>query len=200
MMLYAISQELGAALKAKGVPFHVTHAFGNESTVSHTAAHERVVIVEPIGEKKDAIVPPIATRHNPMSPARCIDSATVRIFARSSLAGATGHDHADRARKVRAHVIAELDAIVRGRKNVLTWGAAGFVELEDAHASSVWSGAVYEIDLAIDRSVSRVNWADEANEEVVIGAVAAPGVVPLKTTVLVTDANGAMAPEIASGG
>lgn len=199
-MLYAISQELGLALKAQGVPFPVVHALGSEPAASVTAGRERVVLVEPIDKRGDQILPPRGTHPNPMMPARSTDAGILRIYARSSLSGAVGHDHADRARLVRDHVIAELDAIVRGRKNVLAWGAGGLTTLDDAEGSTVWGGAVYELEFTIDRGVFRRTWAGKAHDEVVIGTDVA-----IVNTTKVSSALGAagtppVGAETASGG
>ncbi len=166
-MLYAISKELDAALKAQGVPFRVV--FGPESTQSVDAARERIVLEQPHDEKRDSVVPPIALHRNPMMPLVRNQAARIRIFARSPIAGAKWNDHAERAEQVLDHVLAELDAIVRGRKNALAIGGGGFVSLVDEKGSSVWGGAVYEFDFVVDRGVFRTNWKGEAREEVTIG-------------------------------
>ncbi len=166
-MLYAIAHELGIALAAQGVPFPVV--FGPEATASLTSARERVVFEQPIGEKKDSIGSAIATHRNPRMPLVRQQAARLRIFARASLAGAAWHDHAERAERVLDHVLAELDAIVRGRQNTLTLGAGGFVELADEKGSMVWNGAVYELDATIDRGVFRLPWSGEPAGEVTIG-------------------------------
>jgi hypothetical protein len=166
-MLYAISQELGAALREKNVPIPVV--FGPEPATSITAAHERIVLEHPFNDKKDQTQAAKAVHHNPPMPLIRLQAARIRIFARAPVAGAQWHDHAERAEQVLDHVQAELDAIVRGRRNVITWGASGFVELADESGSPVFAGAVYEQDIAIDRGVFRRTWQGGAADEVVIG-------------------------------
>jgi hypothetical protein len=166
-MLYAISQELAEALDAKGVPFPVF--FGPDPSTPITASRERIVIEQPFGEKRDQTQPAKAVHHNPSMRAVRIQAARIRIFARSSLAGARWHDHAERAEEVLDHVQASLDVIVRGRKNAIAWAGGGFVELVDANGSEVWSGAVYEQDFSVDRGVFVRTWAGEAHGEVTIG-------------------------------
>jgi hypothetical protein len=164
-MMYAIARELGAALAVQGVPFPVV--FGPDPTESVTPARERIVLEQPTGQKRDVTQRPLHA--NTQMPWIRQQAATLRIFARSSLLGAVWHDHTERAERVFDHVQVELDALVRARKNTLTWGASGFVPLVDAEGSSVWSGAVYEADLTIDRGVFRLTWAGEGPEEVIIG-------------------------------
>lgn len=166
-MIYAIAKELGAALRAQEVPFHVV--FGPESTEATMAARERVVIEQPIDEKRDAVGPPKAVHPNPRMPMVLHQAIRIRIFARANIAGAAWHDHAERAAEVLHRVLAEIDYIVRGRRNAMTYGSGGFVTLKDEKGSLVWSGAVYEIDATIDCGVFRRKWAGEGRDEVVIG-------------------------------
>jgi hypothetical protein len=166
-MIYDIAKELAIALRAQNVPFPVV--FGPEPTESTVSAKERVVIEQPIDEKRDSVEGPKATHPNPRMPLIRYQGCRVRIFARANMAGAAWHDHAERAEQVLDHVLAELDFIVRGRRNTMNIGPGGFVSLRDERGTLVWNGAVYEFDLTIDRGVFRTNWAGDAREEVVIG-------------------------------
>jgi hypothetical protein len=192
-MIYAISRELAAALKKQGVPFPVV--FGPEPNVAG-AAVERVVIEQPVDEKRDAIEAPRAAHPNPRMPLVRQQAVRVRIFARSPVAGAAWHDHAERAEDVLDHVLGELDTIVRGRRNVIAYGSGGFVAPVDAKGSSVWGGAVYEIDLTIDRGVFRRTWTGAARPTVALGAGGAGGI---KSTTKVSMAHGAGASTDANG-
>lgn len=165
-MLYSISQEVSAALKAKGIPFPVV--FGPEPTES-VGTRNRIVFEYIIDEKRDSITAPKSTHVNPPVPLNRLQTARIRIFARSGQSGARWHEHADLAERVLDHVVAELDQVVRGRKNSLSYGAAGFVSLLDEKGAKVLSGAAYELDVTIDRAVFRRNWAGEAADEVTIG-------------------------------
>lgn len=197
-MIYAIARQLGAALAAQKVPFPVV--FGPESNASLSDARERIVIEQPMAEKRDAIEAPIATHPNPRMPMRRLQAVRIRIFARANFAGATWHDHAERAEEVLDHVVAELDAIVKGRRNVISYGAGGFVSLVDAQGSGTYGGATYELDLSIDRGIFRRTWALDAAGEVTIGVDVA-----ITNTIKVSNALGAAGTppagaEIASGG
>jgi len=194
-MLYAIRNELEQAFKAQKVPVKVVYAFGSEPTKSVSEARERVVLIEPIGNKRDKIESPVRAHLNPKHPALAVDAFVIRIYARSNLPAATPHDHAARARQIRQHVVSELDAIVRIRQNQIEWGAAGFIEPVDGEGSTVWSGALYEMDLTIDRGTPRVTWAGDAAEEVTIGTD-----VTIVNTTKVRNAPGAGDGETAVGG
>lgn len=166
-MIYTISKELSAALRAKEVPFLVI--FGPEPTESVSSARERVVIEQPIDEKRDSVGGPKAVHPNPRMPLVRYQAVRIRIFAHSNVAGAQWHDHSERAEEVLDHVLAELDFIVRGRKNVMSYSGGGFVALKDDKGTLVWNGAVYEQDVTIDRGIFRRTWSRASNEEVVIG-------------------------------
>jgi len=166
-MLYAIAKELGTALRAQGVPLPVV--FGPEPSESLTAARERIVLEQPIGEKRDSFTAARSVHHNPTMPFTRLQAATIRIFARANFAGAQWHDHKERAEEVLDHVLAELDQVVRARTNALSLGAGGFVPLRDSEGSLVWSSAVYEFELTIDRGVFRRTWAGKGKDEVTIG-------------------------------
>lgn len=166
-MIHQIGEELAAALAAQGVPFPLVH--GPEPTTSTSATRARIVIEEPFDAKRDSFGPPKAVHPNPRMPLIAFDAARLRIFARSNVTGPSWHDHARLARKVRDHVLCELDYIVRARKNTMTIRSGGFVTLVDAKGSSVWNGAVYELDVEIDRGIFRTKWTGEAREEVTIG-------------------------------
>lgn len=166
-MIHAIGEELAAALRIQGVPYLFVH--GPEPLTSLSATRERIVLEEPFDAKRDSFGPPKAVHTNPRMPLIAVDAARLRIFARSNLTGPGWHDHARLARRVRDHVLVELDAIVRARKNTMTIRSGGFVTLVDAKGSSVWNGAVYELDIEIDRGLFRTKWTGEAREEVTIG-------------------------------
>jgi hypothetical protein len=197
-MMYQITRELDAALKRQGVPFPVV--FGPEVTQSTGSTNERVVLEPFINDKRDTVGGPRASHPNPKMPRIRNQAARIRIFARSNLAGAAWHDHSERAEEVLDHLIVELDAIVRTRGNTLSFGAGGFVVLVDDKDSLVWSGAVYEQDVVVDRGCFRRTWKGESATEVVIGVD-----VEIENVVKVSNAPGAAGTppvdaETASGG
>lgn len=165
-MLYSIAQELEAALKAQGVPFSVI--FGPEPTES-VGTRNRIVFEHVLDEKRDSVTAPKSTHVNPPVPLNRLQAARIRIFARSAKPGARWCEHAELVEHVLDHVQAELDHLVRARKNSLTFGAGGFVTPLDEKGAKVLSGAAYELDVTIDRAVFRRNWAGEAADEVTIG-------------------------------
>jgi len=157
-MLYAIALELGAALKAQKVPYPVV--FGPENAEDLYVGQDRIVF-EHRGKGADSFEMARGTHPNPRSTHRMQQGAVIRIYARSSVSNAAWHDHSELALQVLTHVVAELDHIVRGRRNVLTMGAGGFIEPDDAKGSETPGGAVYELELDIDRGIERRTWAGE---------------------------------------
>jgi hypothetical protein len=168
MGLYAIARALEARLKALHVPIPVVYVLGAESTSSLTSTRERIVIIEPRDEKSSRVLPPRGIHINPRHPARMVDPGTLRIYARSALAGAGDQDHVDRAHRIRAQVIAQIEYIARSRKNVIEWGAGGLISLPDA-GGSVFAGTVYEHDFTLDSSVETRTWEGNAQPTVVVG-------------------------------
>jgi hypothetical protein len=186
-MLYEIAKELDAAFKVQHVPFPVV--FGPELVKNISSGREHVSIEYVINEKRDSVSPPKATHANPPVPFNLDQAVRLRIYARSNVGGATWANHSRRAKKVLRHALAELDIVVRvKRQNAMKFAGGGFVTLEDDKGTELFNGAVYELDFSIDSSVPRVNWEDEANDEVVLGTD-----FDLVHTVKVDD-------EIASGG
>lgn len=194
-MLYAIARELGDALKAQGVPFPVVFALGREPTDSIGTARERIVFEQKLDQKSDQIVPIVGVHKNARMPFVRQQAATIRIFARSSASGAKSNEHAERAEQVLDHVLAELNEIVRARRNALACGASGFVSLADEKGASAYSGAIYELDITIDRGVYRTTWAGDKRPEATFG----PGGVGIRSTTKVS-LGGGDAPETACGG
>lgn len=178
-MLYAISRELDAALKAQHVPIPVV--FGPDITA--VGIDERIVI-DYRGPSADSIEGPISVHRNPQMPMRRVVGATLRIYARAGFTGAAWHDHAERAEKILDHVLCELDAITRKRRNALTWGAGGFIVLEEEDGAELTAGAVYELAFEVDRGVYRTTWEGDAREEIKIGP---PPDVPIVSTTKVSD-------------
>jgi hypothetical protein len=165
-MLYVISRELEYALKAQHVPFPVV--FGPERAEEVASSRERIV-VEYRGAGGDSYGPPKQMHANPRMAATCKEGARLRIFARSNLTGATWHDHAERAKRVAHHIIAELIPVVRMRKCEIALGAGGFVELGDTAGSATQSAAVYELVFEIECAVYRRTWEGDKRPEATLG-------------------------------
>jgi hypothetical protein len=165
-MLYPIARQLDDALKAQHVPFRVI--FGPEPAASLTSAAERIVM-QHRGAGSDTFAPPTSKQTNPEMPFIRHQGATLLIYARSNVLGATWHDHTERAEHVLDHVLAELDQIVRIRKNTMRLGAGGFIDPPDATGSDVRGVAIYSLDFTIDRGVFKRTWEGRVREEVVIG-------------------------------
>jgi hypothetical protein len=166
-MIYDLTLALKANFEAKGAPVRVV--YGPEPTESISAARERVVIWEPLDEKRDSVQGPKATHPNPRQPRVLVQSCRLRVFSQSTTAAALWHEHVDRARQILVHTIAGLDRIVRGRKNTITWGPGGFVSLVDSAGKPLWSGAVYELDFYVDHGVPDWTWKFEGADTATIG-------------------------------
>lgn len=165
-MLYQIMRQLDGNLKAQHVPFPVV--FGPEAADAITSTKERIVF-QHRGANADTFAPPTSKQTNPEMPFIRFQGAQILIYARANVIGATWHDHAERAEAVLDHVIAELDQIVRIRKNTMRLGSGGFIELTDTAGSQVKGVAVYSLELSIDRGIFKRTWEGRVREEVVVG-------------------------------
>lgn len=179
-MLYAIARELHAALQAQHVPIPVV--FGPD--VVSVGIDERIVM-DYAGQNSDSIEGPTSQHFNPKMPLRLIQGGRIRIYARSPIDGAAWHDHTERAARVLSHVAAELDFIVKKRRNVLAFGPCGFGRLEDEEGAEVTTGAIYDLTFTIDRAILRQSWEGDGLAEVAIGAG-----VGLKSTTKVSNGPG----------
>jgi hypothetical protein len=182
-MLAAITDQLAVALAAQGVPFPVV--FGPESSEDLYSTTDRIVVQ--YDDDGDTFETPKGTHPNPRMPLVCWQGVQILIYARSNVSNAGWRDHSRLANQVRGHVLAELDYLVRARKNFIQYGAGRFVTPQDAAGSAVFGGAVYEIKLSIDRGIERRTWAGEARPTVKIG----PGGVAVTSTTKASDEPGA---------
>lgn len=182
-MLYQIALELGAALRTQGVPFPVV--YGPEPATDLYAAKGDRIVVE---HRPDSFDSARGTHPNPRSTYRRQQGVMVRIFARAGDANATQHEHEELAEQVLDHVVAELDYLVRARRNLLTLRGGEFVEPDDSKGSEVPAGAVYELELTIDRGIERRTWAGAARPTATIGGT---GGVTVTSTTKASDEPGA---------
>lgn len=179
-MLYAVARELYAALQAQHVPIPVV--FGPD--VDSVGIDERIVI-DYLGPNADSIEAATSQHLNPKMPLRRIQGGRLRVYARSAVDGATWHDHAERAERILDHVLAELDVVVKKRRNVLAFGPGGFIKLQDETGTELTAGAVYELAFSVDRGIFRTTWEGGALGTVTIGVD-----VDLNSTTKVSTATG----------
>lgn len=168
-MIHAIGVALRTRLAARAVPFDVVDG-PEPRTSAGTFARERIVIER---DTSDSFRAGRGTKGNPGRGAWFREvGCVVRIFARSPRAGAMAFEHYERAEHVLDHVIVALDEVVRGdRKEMLTLGGGGFVELDDLAGSERKGGAVYELRFVVERGIYAETWLGEARPEAVIGGV-----------------------------
>jgi hypothetical protein len=166
-MLYEISKELSAALKAQGCPFSVS--FGPERTQTVSIARNRIVIDHGDG---DSFAPVTSVHRNPKMRAVRNVAGVARIYGQSTVTGAAVQDHRRIVEHALDMVIAELDIIVQARKTTWTKDAGRFLLPDDLAGSETWPGAVYELKFTIARGVYRRNWVGDARPETDLAAIA----------------------------
>lgn len=159
--LREIARAVDAALAARSVPVRV--AAGPEKTTPTTYARERVVIEHDGGDTFSA---PRSQKLNPRALMNRSVGAAVRIYARSSVAGADVLDHRGRAEEILDHTLHAIDAVLRGeRKSTWSVVGGGFEDLPDLANSDARAGALYVLRIAYDRAVLDVAWSTGAAAE-----------------------------------
>jgi len=160
-MLAAITDQLREALVTRKVPFEVV--YGPDRNDASAFSGPRIVI-ERDREAGDEVLPPRTGRKNPSVIYTRVISARARIFAQSTMAGATSADHERLADQVVDHLLVALREIIVARKNAFGIGNGGLLTAEqlDADGLRTWPGAVYEQPFTVDRGVLDTVWAGEA--------------------------------------
>lgn len=177
-MLYEISKELGTVLQSKGVPFPVI--YGPERVVPLTMAPQRIVL-ERDRQGGDSLGPVRVPGGNPRLRGVRAIGAIIRVYAKSSLAGAAVHDHERLADQAVDKIFVALDNILRGaRKTLWVVQSSKLLDADELSMQGLetWPGVVYEIRFSVDRGVLDTTWKGEARPEVLLG----PGGVALGNT------------------
>lgn len=164
--LAELGRALDAALAARGVPFRVSD--GPEPTGA-TSYRDRIVIEDRQGGDTFTRA---GTRHgNPPSPFTRTVAARVKIYAQSTIQGATYAHHKGRAEAALEHVMCAMDTIVRGGKGQWRPTGGGFDVPSDLAGSQVRSGALYVLEFDLDRAiVDAVSWTVDAASEFTLAA------------------------------
>lgn len=182
MILYGITLELAAALKAVGVPYPVV--YGPERTIPTTPAQVTRIVVERDRGGSDEIQGARANHTNPRLHGVTGLASRLRIYATSTRPHAAIQDHEGIADELRSKARVHLDKIIRGNETLWAPVSARFLtqaEL-DAEGLTTWPGVVYELKFTVDVGDFDTNFAGEAADEIEIGGP--DGVVVKKNTVV----------------
>lgn len=193
-MMHSITLEVAAQLRARGVPHAVV--YGPERTGTTVTGPVRIVI-ERDRAAGDGIGPARSVHTNPKMRAVRAIGCVARVFAKSNVAGAGGHDHEAVADQLIDALVVALDVVVRSNQTLWSPVSGKFLTAEDlaARGLTTWPGVVYELRFTVDRGVFDLDFAGEAAPEADVG----PGGVGIKSTTKVT-VNGVGTPETACGG
>lgn len=194
-MMHSITLEVGAELRARGVPFAVV--YGPERMGTTVTSAPRIVI-ERDRKAGDGVGPARSVHTNPHMRAVRAIGCVARIFGKSNAAGAGVQDHEAIADQLVDKVLVALDKVVRSNQTLWRPVSGKFLTAEDlaARGLTTWPGVVYELQFTVDRGVFDTDFAGEAAPETSLGGV--DGVtVKSKTKVTV---NGIGTPETACGG
>ncbi len=162
-MLPNITAQLRDALVLRKVPYPVRYG---PLPQQPSATSESQIVVERDREAGDDVAATRTHKRNPKIVYARTIGAKVRIYARSSVAGADQGNHERLADQLVDHVLIALREIIVARGNhfepgtskLLTAGQLAEEELQ------TWPGVVYELAFTFDRGVRDAEWAGEAEE------------------------------------
>jgi hypothetical protein len=166
-MLYEIAKEVQTALEAKGVPHRVV--YGPER--APTQVTNARIVIERDRETGDVWNAPRSRTANPkMLGVRSV-GAIVRIFAKSSKAGAGVHEHEREADILADQIAVALHKVIRARNTLYSVQRAGLLSAQAAQMQGLesWPGAIYEVRLSIDRGVYDTTWAGASKSTATMG-------------------------------
>lgn len=165
-MIYEIFRELGLNLGSRGYPFPLE--YGPEAKEKRPPFDTRIVL-DHDRKAGDQISGPRSqvTISTPAGKSRkLLDRAVgcdVRIYAKSSIAGARLPEHERLAEQLADAVLAGLRTVIQARATMWRVASAGFVEKEALGVPELekWPGVVYEIKFSVDRGVFDLSWTGE---------------------------------------
>lgn len=172
-MIATITRAVAAAMLARGYPYGVS--YGESRFTSTTIGEPRVTIKRDRKSRKDVAHAPLTHAMNPPIRAQRTIACVVRVYARSTLAGAQLEDHERLADKTVDMLIVALQKVVSapaetsviGGPTTAAIGAGGYLSAAELALDGMeaWPGVVYEFALTVERGVRDTTWADEAREE-----------------------------------
>lgn len=162
-MIYEISREVAASLKARGCPFPVIYGPEPRGPTAAGFARSRIVF-ERDRARGDNSAPARSEHRNPKMHGIRALGAVVRIFAAATKVGSTLHDHEFIADQAADLSIVAIRKTVSAMQTLLSWGPAGFLSADalNLHGLGEWPGVVYELRFAVDRGIYDRTWQGDA--------------------------------------
>jgi hypothetical protein len=171
-VLLSISYQLREDLQARGVPFDVVYGPERLGQTPLAASH---IVLERDRATGDELLPVTAHRRNPrVDHVRGI-GATLRVFARSTAAGAGPGDHERVADRVVDQCLISLRAIVAARRTQWRLRSAKLLSADEAgeRGLETWPGVIYEARFVIDRGVADAGWTEAETAAAAAGTATA---------------------------
>jgi hypothetical protein len=166
-MLYEISKELSSALSVVGCPLRVV--YGPEPKT--TGLTDSRIVIERDRKAGDQFTGPRSQQRNPkLIDVRAI-GCVLRVYAQSTLAGASVYDHERIADQAIDQIDVAMRTIINTRKTMWRVTSAKLLSADELQLQglTVWPGVVYEMKFQVDRGVLRTTWAGEAADEATMG-------------------------------
>lgn len=170
-MIYEISHELSAELRARGVPYPVIYRESRTRTIG--SVPDTRIVIERDRRGGDQAGNPISQFKNPRRVASRRIGVLIRVFAQSTIDGAREPDHEDLADEIIDHVEMALRVVLVKRKTFHAIAQSKLLDGEEMAALGIeqWPGVVYELRVLIDRNVIDRNFIGEAREQTTLTAI-----------------------------
>ena len=166
-MIYQLAQLVKSELAAQGCPYSVV--YGPERA-PYSLSTPRIVI-ERDRTSSETIAAPRARMANPVNVATRIIACKARVFAQSTLGGATVGNHEAEADLVVDKLICAIFKCVRIQKKLFEFGQGKLLGADELKYSGLeaWPGVVYELEFTVDRGVFQTTWTQAAKAEATLG-------------------------------
>lgn len=161
-MIYEIARELAAALRKRGCP--VPLVYGPEGMRPTSIGHSRIMVERPRVRSGDLWGEAKTHPANPRVTGMRSVPMLITVYASSTLAGAREQDHARLMDQILDVLQASLREVLGKRHafwRVVSAGMPSPVEI-DMSGIEQWTGAVYELRINVDRTMTETNWKGEA--------------------------------------
>lgn len=150
-MIHQLGRDLEAKLVAKGCPFKVVDREATKPT-----AWRNVIVIEETG---DTFGPARSQLTNPRRYYTGNIGAKLTIYAQSMKAGALEFEHRRLARSVVDLVLVAIRTICAEWPTGLAIGVGGFTTIADLEKSERQGGAVYELEITVERGIFDTTFA-----------------------------------------
>ena len=176
-MIAQLFSTLRSAMLAKGVPYAEDGMVYGPTAVPLKIGATRVVMMRDY-DAQETIGPGRARTVNPIMMGVRSVPGVVRIYASSTISGATRGDHETLADAIADQVHVEIYKAILNLKTKGSFTRAGLVSDETPDG---WLGVIYELRFTVDRGVYDTDWLGNAAGQMTMTAKTAVNAPPSAT-------------------